>query len=78
MGWWFFFRKTTNCRPLTARRVFVAESGPCPANKTGLTDVYGEVWRTGGTKTQTGDQLDDYLEQRAAKVETKLGGTRQA
>ena len=40
------------------------------ANKIGLTDVYGEVWRTGGTKTQTGDQLDDYLEQRAAKVET--------
>ncbi|MFI5114968.1 MAG: hypothetical protein ACHP7J_07475, partial [Terriglobales bacterium] len=24
-----------------------------PANKTGLTDIYGEVWRTGGTKTQT-------------------------
>jgi zinc protease len=41
-----------------------------PANKTGLTDIYGEVWRTGGTKTQTGDQLDDFLEQRAAKVET--------
>ena len=41
-----------------------------PTNKTGLIDVYGEVWRTGGTKTQTGDQLDDYLEQRAAKVET--------
>src|SRR6185503_12778868 len=30
----------------------------------------GEVWRTGGTKSQTGDQLDDYLEIRAAKVET--------
>jgi zinc protease len=43
------------------------------ANKTGLTDIYGEVWRTGGTKTQTGDQLDDYLEQRAAKVETGGG-----
>src|SRR5262249_55379741 len=41
-----------------------------PANKTGLIDVYGEVWRTGGTKTQTGDQLDDFLEQRAAHVET--------
>jgi len=41
-----------------------------PANKTGLTDIYGDVWRTGGTKSQTGDQLDDYLEQRAAKVET--------
>jgi zinc protease len=41
-----------------------------PANKAGLMDVYGEVWRTGGTKSQTGDQLDDFLEQRAAKVET--------
>ena len=41
-----------------------------PAGKTGLIGIYQEVWRTGGTKTQTGDQLDDYLEQRAAKVET--------
>ncbi len=41
-----------------------------PANKTGMLDIYGEVWRTGGTKAQTGDQLDDYLEIRAAKVET--------
>ncbi len=45
-----------------------------PAAKTGLMDIYGEVWRTGGTKTQTGDQLDDYLEVRAAKVETDAGG----
>jgi zinc protease len=44
-----------------------------PAGKSGLTDIYGEVWRTGGTKSQTGDQLDDYLEQRAAKVETAGG-----
>ncbi len=41
-----------------------------PASKTGMLDMYGEVWRTGGTKSQTGDQLDDYLEIRAAKVET--------
>jgi zinc protease len=41
-----------------------------PANKAGMMDIYGEAWRTGGTKTQTGDQLDDFLEQRAAKVET--------
>src|ERR1700757_3101419 len=27
-----------------------------PADKTGLIDVYGEAWRTGGTKTKTGDQ----------------------
>jgi len=43
------------------------------ANKAGLVDIYGEVWRTGGTKNQTGDQLDDYLEIRAAKVETNGG-----
>ena len=41
-----------------------------PAPKVGLAALYGEVWRTGGTKNQTGDQLDDYLEIRAAKVET--------
>ncbi|HYG98916.1 MAG TPA: pitrilysin family protein [Terriglobales bacterium] len=44
-----------------------------PASKVGLIDVYGEVWRTGGTKTRTGDQLDDFLEARAAKVETEGG-----
>jgi zinc protease len=44
-----------------------------PAGKTGLMDIYGEVWRTGGTKSQTGDQLDDFLEVRAAKVETGSG-----
>jgi zinc protease len=44
-----------------------------PASKVGLLDIYGEVWRTGGTKTETGDQLDDDLEVRAAKVETSSG-----
>src|SRR5579864_8989966 len=44
-----------------------------PSSKVGLVDLYGEVWRTGGTKTQTGDQLDDFLEARAAKVETAGG-----
>ena len=41
-----------------------------PAGKVGLVELFGEVWRTGGTKSQTGDQLDDFLEMRAAKVET--------
>ena len=41
-----------------------------PAAKVGLTGLYGDVWRTGGTKTKTGDQLDDFLEARAAKIET--------
>jgi zinc protease len=44
-----------------------------PANKTGLVDMYGDVWRTGGMKSKTGDQLDDFLEIRAAKVETGGG-----
>ena len=43
------------------------------AQKVGLVQLYGEVWRTGGTKSQTGDQMDDYLESRAAKVETGGG-----
>jgi zinc protease len=41
-----------------------------PAEKTGLIDIYSDVWRTGGTKSKTGDELDDFLEVRAAKVET--------
>jgi zinc protease len=44
-----------------------------PAAKTGLVEIYGATWRTGGTEKLTGDQLDDYLEARAAKVETSGG-----
>ncbi|HZP22643.1 MAG TPA: pitrilysin family protein [Terriglobales bacterium] len=40
-----------------------------PASKAGLADLYGEVWRTGGTKSKTGDEMDDFLEVRAAKIE---------
>lgn len=45
-----------------------------PANKVGLVSLYGNVWRTGGTKSKTGDQMDDFLEARAAKIETADGG----
>jgi zinc protease len=45
-----------------------------PANKAGMIDIYGDVWRTGGTRTKTGDQMDDFLESRAAKIETGGGG----
>jgi zinc protease len=41
-----------------------------PAEKVGLVALFGEVWRTGGTTDRTGDELDDFLEARAAKVET--------
>jgi zinc protease len=44
-----------------------------PAAKAGLVQIYGEVWRTGGTHDKTGDELDDYLEAKAAKLETAGG-----
>ncbi len=44
-----------------------------PADKAGLVELYGETWRTGGTEKLSGDQLDDYLEARAAKVEATGG-----
>jgi zinc protease len=44
-----------------------------PADKVGLTSIYGQTWRTGGTRSRTGDQLDDFLEARAARVETSGG-----
>src|SRR5438067_11733815 len=44
-----------------------------PAEKTGMTSIYSGSWRTGGTKNKTGDQLDDELEARAARVETGGG-----
>ena len=41
-----------------------------PAEKVSLVNLYGQSWRTGGTRKRTGDELDDYLEARAAKVES--------
>ncbi|MEO8383420.1 MAG: pitrilysin family protein [Acidobacteriota bacterium] len=41
-----------------------------PAAKAGLAGIYGQAWRTGGTPKQTGDELDQFLESRAAFVET--------
>jgi zinc protease len=46
-----------------------------PADKTGLTDVFGDVLRTGGTKSMTGDQIDDFLEARGARIESGVGET---
>ncbi|HEX4605795.1 MAG TPA: pitrilysin family protein [Candidatus Angelobacter sp.] len=41
-----------------------------PAEKAGLVAVYADVWRTGGTRNKTGDELDDFLEAHAARVES--------
>lgn len=44
-----------------------------PADKVGLASICGEVMRTGGTNSRTGDQIDEQLESIAASVETSIG-----
>lgn len=46
-----------------------------PKDKIGLAGMTGSVIRTGGTKTRTGDQLDETLENIAASVESGIGET---
>ena len=44
-----------------------------PADKVGLADLTATVMRTGGTATQSGDDLNRFLERRAASVEAGMG-----
>jgi zinc protease len=44
-----------------------------PPNKRGLADTTGNVLRSGGTKSKTGDQIDEDLENIAASVESAIG-----
>ena len=46
-----------------------------PAEKVGLASLTGQVMRTGGTTTKTGDELDEMLEKVGASVETYIGTT---
>ena len=46
-----------------------------PAEKAGLAGIAGAVQRTGGTRTMSGDEIDDFLEARAASVETSISAT---
>jgi zinc protease len=41
--------------------------------KAALTNVFSEVQRTGGTKSMTGDEIDEAVERIGAAVETSLG-----
>lgn len=43
-----------------------------PADKVGLASITGEVIRSGGTASKTGDQLDEQLENIAASVESSI------
>ncbi|HCO94511.1 MAG TPA: peptidase M16 [Phycisphaerales bacterium] len=44
-----------------------------PAEKIGLASITGQVMRTGGTVSMTGDEMDEQLEAIAASVETSIG-----
>jgi zinc protease len=44
-----------------------------PADKTGLASLTGQVMRSGGTTTMKPDALDEFLEGRAASIETGIG-----
>jgi zinc protease len=44
-----------------------------PAAKVGLTELYGEAWRTSGTASHDGDALDTELAEKAASIETGGG-----
>ncbi|MEP6963389.1 MAG: insulinase family protein, partial [Acidobacteriota bacterium] len=46
-----------------------------PNDQRGLSQVMAEVLRSGGTKTKTGDQLDEDLENVAGSVESGMGET---
>lgn len=46
-----------------------------PQDKIGLASLTGTVLRTGGTTKQSGDELDEFLEGKAALIETSIGGT---
>jgi zinc protease len=45
-----------------------------PQDKVGLARLTGIVMRTGGTASMSGDQLDEYLEARAALMSSGIGG----
>jgi zinc protease len=44
-----------------------------PAAKVGLVSMYGEAWRTSGSTSKSGDELDTELAEKAAAIETGGG-----
>ena len=73
-GMILFLQEDHELPVITGTAVIRGGSRDEPAQKTSLVSIYGEAWRTGGTRARTGDELDDYLEARAAKVESMDGG----
>jgi zinc protease len=44
-----------------------------PVAKAGLVGLYGQAWRTSGAAKMDGDAMDDFLEAKAAHIETEGG-----
>ena len=62
--------------PLINLRVLVRTGGVLvPNEKAGLNSIAGTVMRTGGTTSISGDELNELLEDRAARMETGIGLT---
>jgi len=60
--------------PLVNLRVLVRTGGVLvPNEKAGLHSIAGTVMRTGGTTSIPGDDLNELLEDRAARMETSIG-----
>lgn len=61
--------------PLVNLRVIMNKCGSYlePPHLVGLASMTGEVMRTGGTETMTGDEIDEQLEAIGASVETRMG-----
>ena len=62
--------------PLVSLSAFIRTGARLePQDKIGLASLTGTVMRTGGTTKQTGDELDEFLEGKAAMIETSIGET---
>ena len=60
--------------PLINLRVLVRTGGVLvPNDKAGLNSITGTVMRTGGTTSISGDELNEFLADRAASMETNIG-----
>ena len=46
-----------------------------PKDRRGLTDLMSEAWRTGGTTSKSGDEIDELLEGMGSSVEGSVGAT---
>ena len=62
--------------PLVSLSAFIRTGSRLePQDKIGIASLTGTVLRTGGTTKQSGDELDEFLEGKAAMIETSIGGT---